>query len=245
MELVANMEFSKSGKFSPKKLFSNSKGTIKRFFRNASVIGRSSSLSETLSYSTQEEEQTPGLSVIQETLCRFQINVSDLSVKCHENILDRKWSWEIVEREKPEPRSLSRSSSRIIEAGYHLFQKVQRRTSFRTTASTIGELGVYAVCEVAEAGFMQMKAFFIDRLSSPMEQKMVPKNVKEAQEWFNSKKWHETCWYAGFLSQQGGDVKFWRRRYFVITGAKMDVFHEYVRLVDKDQNFILGSNSIR
>jgi hypothetical protein len=90
-------------------------------------------------------------------------------------------------------------------------------------------LGSSGVLEVSEPGTVQMQVFAIGGLQSLAACKTVPQRLDQVEGWLAQKQWFQTCWYKGYLSQQGGDVKNWRRRYFKVIGAKMEAYHEFTK----------------
>ncbi|KAI9277211.1 hypothetical protein BDA99DRAFT_129356 [Phascolomyces articulosus] len=49
----------------------------------------------------------------------------------------------------------------------------------------------------------------------------LPINLDDCQKALNARRCHRTCWQSGCMSQLGGDVKFWRRRFFSLRGWRL------------------------
>ena len=161
-----------------------------------------------------------------EVLCRLHISVDEIAHKCVLNVLERKWSWDVVEAPGQERVTLNRShsrASRLSEAGTFILDKLAAR-GLNRSATVRERVRNYSV---AEAGTLEMQMFLIPSLSDD-EYPMVPIKIADAQDYLSRKVWHATEWHSGHLSQQGGDVKFWRRRFYRVIGARMEACHEMV-----------------
>ncbi|KAG2217293.1 hypothetical protein INT45_000374 [Circinella minor] len=49
----------------------------------------------------------------------------------------------------------------------------------------------------------------------------LPINLADCEKGLNVQRCYRTCWQSGYMSQLGGDVKFWRRRYFSLKGWRL------------------------
>ena len=61
------------------------------------------------------------------------------------------------------------------------------------------------------------------------EQSPLPKSINAAIRQLQQTEQHAQFVWKGFLSQQGGDCKHWRRRYFELAGSRMIAYHETSR----------------
>lgn len=200
---------------------------VQRLFQSRSKNRPGSSLSQ-LSSSTGRHTIDQVQSCHEETICQVDLFIPHLLSSCDGEIFERKWNWTILQRDAaPQPtliQRLSRSSSRVFDAGSRLFSSLSRREHMSPNYAQNSPSGV--ICAVAEAGFIQLSMIHIPNLSE-IEQKLVPNDLQDAKDWLRSRAWHRTIWKEGYLSQQGGDVQYWRRRFYKITGTKMEAFHEF------------------
>ena len=161
------------------------------------------------------------LDIHEETVCSITINRENTAqLKISESPVEFKTKWNIVPQQQHRPipvEKLERSSSRASMLSSYLASKIGIKPKQPDTVDI----------SVAEAGSLTLKLFHIADLNDEVEQQMVPLAISDAVDWLKRKQWNETCWTEGYLSQQGGDVKFWRRRYFKIVGAKMQAHHEF------------------
>ncbi|KAG2172088.1 hypothetical protein INT43_001565 [Umbelopsis isabellina] len=77
----------------------------------------------------------------------------------------------------------------------------------------------------------------VDPKCSAISQKYsLPPSLEACEEALNIRRWHETCWHAGYMSQQGGDLNFWRRRFYKAVGARLyshtDTNHSLRTIID-------------
>lgn len=226
IELMVRYELKKNhSKFNPKEVLKRSTGSIRRMLDKTSSRPVSRASTQAYPYDSQSvtgSESGDAISPIHdECICRIKVRLFEVVGKCKESVLERKWSLEIAEKEQRPASTLSRSSTRIYEAGKQFFRDKAVKAGLKVKPPKD------SVCEVSEAGTIQMQLFFVGDIDTPTEQQVIPATMQGAQQWLSHKKWHETIWHSGYLSQQGGDVKYWRRRYFTITGAKMEAFHEF------------------
>lgn len=142
--------------------------------------------------------------------------------------MERKWSWDVVESNESvsgvsrmdSQRPVSRASS-IMEVG----QSLLRRMTIRGRSG--GPRRVKApLYELSEGGSLQMQMYLVSDIAAE-DLVVAPDTVAELEQWFNTSRWFATEWYTGYLSQEGGDVKNWRRRFFKVVGAKMEAYHEF------------------
>ncbi|KAI8379793.1 uncharacterized protein BYT42DRAFT_340810 [Radiomyces spectabilis] len=61
----------------------------------------------------------------------------------------------------------------------------------------------------------------------------------------NIRRFHETIWQTGYMSQLGGDFKFWRRRYFRLQGGCIHSYSDSTRssssVIDLSRAVLLAS----
>ena len=75
---------------------------------------------------------------------------------------------------------------------------------------------------------LQLQMFFIP--SAPnLEADLLPENLQKCEEAVTISEWHNRVFHTGFLSQRGGDTRFWRRRHFKLIGGFLIAFHEESR----------------
>lgn len=53
----------------------------------------------------------------------------------------------------------------------------------------------------------------------------LPTSLSQAVRDIRDAEWHSTLLCEGYLSQQGGDCPFWRRRHFKLVGSKLTAYH--------------------
>ncbi|KAJ2955961.1 hypothetical protein NQZ79_g8121 [Umbelopsis isabellina] len=53
-----------------------------------------------------------------------------------------------------------------------------------------------------------------------------PRDIDECMKGFDARRWHESVWRVGNMSQMGGDINFWRRRYYKAVGARLLAYHD-------------------
>ena len=240
VELHLRAEYRKNvNRFNPRRMLQSSTGSFRKLVqRSASRAGHQHTTGTDASGATSHQQQGPAASSFQEeTICRIELPIAEFQDKCQTAPLDRKWSWEPVERATMDAtgardhhgRSHSRSSSRLIEAGQFLFSKLQRSGSILDRPmSRVGTGDLGSNIELSETGTLQMQMFYVPNLHSAAEAQTVPDKMQDIPDWLSRKQWFKTCWHQGYLSQQGGDLKNWRRRYFKIIGSKMEAYHEFV-----------------
>uniref|UniRef100_A0A060TBX0 ARAD1D38038p n=1 Tax=Blastobotrys adeninivorans TaxID=409370 RepID=A0A060TBX0_BLAAD len=75
-------------------------------------------------------------------------------------------------------------------------------------------------------GKIQLQMMFVPRGSIKEE---LPKSIKEAMDELEESRELEPIHHEGFLSQLGGDCKYWRRRYFKLDGSTLTAYSESSR----------------
>ncbi|KAG2172036.1 hypothetical protein INT43_001513 [Umbelopsis isabellina] len=53
-----------------------------------------------------------------------------------------------------------------------------------------------------------------------------PRDIDDCMKGFDARRWHESVWRVGNMSQMGGDINFWRRRYYKAVGARLLAYHD-------------------
>ncbi|KAI9498307.1 hypothetical protein BDB00DRAFT_799781 [Zychaea mexicana] len=76
-------------------------------------------------------------------------------------------------------------------------------------------------------GKITVKLFFLPYDGSKIEK--LPVNMYDCEQALNVRRYSRTCWQTGYMSQLGGDVKFWRRRYFSLRGWRLFSYSDVKR----------------
>lgn len=168
--------------------------------------------------------------IFDEPICQVKIRLSDIKKKSRNgSIVDRKWNWEPLERNSTQNdqnipgRSLARSTSRLAEAGQSFLKRIQ---SFSSRSRLVQEQKpriVKNIVDVVQPGTCHVRLLLVDSFS---DKDAVPTRIDNAAKWMKIKKWETIEWISGLLSQEGGDVKFWRLRYFKAIGSRLEAFDE-------------------
>ncbi|KAJ1913282.1 Bud site selection protein bud4 [Mycoemilia scoparia] len=75
---------------------------------------------------------------------------------------------------------------------------------------------------------LQLQMFFVPSIPG-LSVESLPPTLSDCSNSIEIINWHNTTYCTGFLSQRGGDTKFWRRRYFKQVGCHLIAFHEESR----------------
>ncbi|KAI3646916.1 hypothetical protein MP228_007137 [Amoeboaphelidium protococcarum] len=158
------------------------------------------------------------------------IKLDDNVLKSSDEISCHKVDWHVKDLRSSrasqfDTRAPSRASS-IMEVGQSLFRRLSVRPKSRFSAddTTTDKYNV----QISEGGFANFKVLVVeDSSATPIQD--VPATMSEAVAWMQQCQWHSTEWYEGFLNQEGGDIKFWRRRFFKLVGAQLQAHHEFTR----------------
>lgn len=78
----------------------------------------------------------------------------------------------------------------------------------------------YSICR------LQIQMMFVPRV---MATEVLPRSIQEATELLKRAKVQDVSCMEGFLSQLGGDCKYWRRRYFTLTNTTLTAHSETSR----------------
>jgi len=77
-------------------------------------------------------------------------------------------------------------------------------------------------------GKIELQLFFVPIPSNAKESDL-PKSLHSCTRQMRDAEWHTRVLQEGFLSQQGGDCPYWRRRFFRMVGPKLTAYHEATR----------------
>ncbi|KAJ1919970.1 Bud site selection protein bud4 [Mycoemilia scoparia] len=72
---------------------------------------------------------------------------------------------------------------------------------------------------------LQLQMFFVPSVTG-LAVENLPPTLSDCSNSIEIINWHNTTYCTGFLSQRGGDTKFWRRRFFKQVGCHLIAFHE-------------------
>ncbi|KAI8084597.1 uncharacterized protein BX664DRAFT_337352 [Halteromyces radiatus] len=90
-------------------------------------------------------------------------------------------------------------------------------------------------------GKITMELFYLPNADPQIPD--LPEDMDGCENALNIQRFHQTVWCSGYMSQLGGDVKFWRRRYFKLTGGQLysytDTFHSPRALIDLSKAIVL------
>lgn len=75
-------------------------------------------------------------------------------------------------------------------------------------------------------GKLQVQMMFVPRGS---QKETLPRSIKESLEILRESRKQEPIYKEGYLSQLGGDCKYWRRRYFILDGGTLTAYSETSR----------------
>ncbi|KAJ2081210.1 Bud site selection protein bud4, partial [Coemansia sp. S142-1] len=81
------------------------------------------------------------------------------------------------------------------------------------------------VWESRRGGRIQLQLFFIPECPLFREDEL-PRTLSECEMAMEVCGFHNRTLNSGFMSQRGGDTRFWRRRYFRLVGGFLFAFHE-------------------
>ncbi|KAJ3295684.1 Bud site selection protein bud4 [Borealophlyctis nickersoniae] len=138
-----------------------------------------------------------------------------------------------------EPGVLKRGERWELKPGSMLIAqgRIQEADSWarEATASIIGRACEMKVTNVSEGsrvncelGKISCQAMYVP--STPdADQSLLPHTLEECEQAVHAREWNETLWKVGYLWQEGGDLKDWRRRYFRFVGGKMHAYHGETR----------------
>ncbi|KAI8323934.1 hypothetical protein GQ54DRAFT_309715 [Martensiomyces pterosporus] len=84
------------------------------------------------------------------------------------------------------------------------------------------------VWESRKGARLQLQLFFIPECPLFREEEL-PKTLSECEMAMEICSFHNRTLTSGFLSQRGGDTRFWRRRYFRLIGGFLFAYHEDTR----------------
>ncbi|KAL9097422.1 MAG: hypothetical protein Q9165_000318 [Trypethelium subeluteriae] len=77
-----------------------------------------------------------------------------------------------------------------------------------------------------KVGKLELQLLYVPRVRGTSEEDM-PRSLGAAVRELREAERDDGRKWEGFLSQQGGDCPFWRRRFFKLSASKLTAFHEY------------------
>ena len=174
----------------------------------------------------KKQEQPVEFVEFLEPICAINIPLADITRKCEGHALERNWSWSVIEKDFPrtDVRPDTRLSKKISMKVTSLLRRISN--AHNPTPIPPVPIGSNSWFEVAEAGTLQMEVVYIPDLKEA-DQNEVPDSVTGAEKWLKYKQWEATEWHRGHMHQEGGDVKYWRRRFFKAVGSKLEAYHEH------------------
>ncbi|KAI8144848.1 hypothetical protein BJV82DRAFT_61231 [Fennellomyces sp. T-0311] len=86
----------------------------------------------------------------------------------------------------------------------------------------------FGVVPEKAVGKITVKLFFLPYENPEIEN--LPTSLNACEQALNIQRYSRTRWQTGFMSQLGGDVKFWRRRYFSLRGWRLFSYTDVSRL---------------
>lgn len=205
VQLFAKVEFSKTEKkYSPKNLINISKSHLKLQVNN----------------NTNSIDQMIG---------QFNLKMNEIQRFKEGSVLDKHWYWKEVEvqgSETQQTSNMTRTGSRLFEYSQSVMRRIQSISgNLRSKPSVAKEIRVRNPLKVVELGSIRIKSLFTGYMTTE-ELENSPSQLQSAYNWLKHREWQNTVWYEGYLNQEGGDVKFWRLRYFKAIGSRLEVYDE-------------------
>ncbi|CAO3600735.1 unnamed protein product [Absidia cylindrospora] len=75
----------------------------------------------------------------------------------------------------------------------------------------------------------------------------LPVDMDSCENALNIQRFHQTIWRSGYMSQLGGDVKYWRRRYFKLIGGHLysytDTLYSPRTMIDLTKAVVIASDN--
>ncbi|ORZ15980.1 hypothetical protein BCR42DRAFT_45821 [Absidia repens] len=68
-------------------------------------------------------------------------------------------------------------------------------------------------------GKLTIELFYLPNVELKLSD--LPVDMDSCENALNIQRFHQTIWRSGYMSQLGGDVKYWRRRYFKLIGGQL------------------------
>lgn len=72
---------------------------------------------------------------------------------------------------------------------------------------------------------VEMDLIFVPN-PAKLDCKEFPTSLSDVLHWMESKDWHKRIFAQGYLSQRGGDLRYWRRRHFILVGSRLKAYKE-------------------
>ncbi|CAO3617223.1 unnamed protein product [Cunninghamella echinulata] len=93
-------------------------------------------------------------------------------------------------------------------------------------------------------GKITLELFYLPNIDSKTLD--LPLNIEGCEQALNIQRFHKTIWHSGYMSQLGGDVKYWRRRYFKLIGGQLysysDTIHAPRTMIDLSKAIVLATD---
>ncbi|KAI9308319.1 hypothetical protein BJ944DRAFT_111270 [Cunninghamella echinulata] len=93
-------------------------------------------------------------------------------------------------------------------------------------------------------GKITLELFYLPNIDSKTIN--LPENIEGCEQALNIQRFHKTIWHSGYMSQLGGDVKYWRRRYFKLIGGQLysysDTIHAPRTMIDLSKAVVLSTD---
>ncbi|KAH6587420.1 hypothetical protein BASA50_011362, partial [Batrachochytrium salamandrivorans] len=110
--------------------------------------------------------------------------------------------------------------------------------SFKPSPSSSWQQNRNSLNDTDCIGAVLFRAAFIPAATCA-EPGLLPEKMLEVEGGIHTRELHAKVWKEGHLYQEGGDLRWWKRRYFLLTGDKLIGYHEQTReqivLIDLSQ----------
>ncbi|CAO3590695.1 unnamed protein product [Absidia cylindrospora] len=121
--------------------------------------------------------------------------------------------------------TLCTASFALVNGWYRPAKKLASPSSRRT------------VVQEKAVGKIIIELFYLPNVHSQMAN--LPIDMDGCENALNIQKFHQRIWRSGYMYQLGGDIKFWRRRYFKLVGSRLysytDTIHSPRSWIDLSQ----------
>ncbi|ORZ14569.1 hypothetical protein BCR42DRAFT_417205 [Absidia repens] len=123
--------------------------------------------------------------------------------------------------------TLCTASFALVNGWYRPARKLTSSSSRRT------------VVQEKAVGKITIELFYLPNVHPQMTN--LPTNMDGCENALNIQQFHQRVWQCGYMYQLGGDIKFWRRRYFKLTGSKL---YSYTDTVHSPRSWIDLSQAV-